>query len=279
VPIRLACVTICFRTSPIEEALREIRNAGFSTIDLAIIPGFCPHYDAANTPESEWPEFIDLIKQSGLEVPTVTAVPGHFNAEDADFDAIVRAGIANSKLAVRLGAQYLNIHPGKRIEDRSQFRDQALYSARGFKRIAQEAADMGMPVTLEMPHRNGLARTLDEAEFLMDAIGESNVYFLIDTSHTLAGGEQPHKAIRRFGERVVHVHIRDAIGDEIFIVPGDGEVDFRAFFDSLLEINYPGVCALELEGVAETLPERRECIRRSVEFLGTQTNEIAGVSF
>jgi sugar phosphate isomerase/epimerase len=278
VAIRLGCVTICFRTSPIEEALKEIRNAGFSVLDLAIIPGFCPHYDAATTPEAQWPAFIELIKESGLQVPTVTCVPGDFNAEDADFDAIVRAGMANSKLATRLGARYLNINCGKAINDRSRFREHALHCAKGIKRIAQDAADMGIRITVEVPHRNRLARTLDEAEFMMEAIGEDNVYYLIDSSHTLAGGDQPHRAIRRFGERVGHVHLRDAKDEEIFLVPGDGEVDFRTFFDSLLEIHYPGVCALELEGVGETLPERRDAVLRSIRCLRTQTEGLQGLS-
>ncbi len=47
-------------------------------------------------------------------------------------------------------------------------------------------------------------------------------------------------------------------------MPGDGEIDFEAFFASLVKATYPGVCALELEGHGETLDERRRGLRRAL---------------
>ncbi len=275
-PIRLACSTICFRSAPIEVALEEIRRLGFETLDLAVIPGFCPHFDAARQNGAEREDFVALLRQSGFRVPTVTAVPGHFNAPDADFQLIVQAGRANLKLAALLGAEGLNVNCGLPITDRSAFRTHATRAAEGLKRIAQDAAEMGLRLNVEAPHRNGLCRTLDEAQWLMDAIDEENAHFLLDVTHIQAGGATPAEAVPAMAGRIGHVHLRDGKGEDIFFVPGDGAIDFRAFFQALEHSSYAGHCAFELEGVGETLAERRASLERALQFTLSQTGAVTG---
>ena len=279
-PIRLACSTICFRTAPIEVALEEIKRFGFGAIDLAVIPGFCDHFDAARQSGAEREDFVALVRRSGFAVPTVTAVPGHFNAPNASPALILNAGVQNLKLAALLGAEALNVHcglPTGDLHDRRQFNAQAIVQARGLKRLAQEAARLGLNLNVEAPHRNGLCRTLDEAEFLLDAIDEPNVNFLLDVTHVQAGAAKPEVAARRFAGRLGYVHLRDGEGEHIFLTPGDGDIDFRACFGALEQIGYGGWCALELEGAGETLPERRANLRRALQHLFTQAEQITGL--
>lgn len=275
--IRLACSTICFRSAPIEVALEEIRRFGFEALDLAVIPGFCPHFDAARQNGAEREDFVALIRRSSFRVPTVTAAPGHFNAPEADFQLIVQAGRANLKLAALLGAEGLNVNCGLPIVDRSAFRAHATQAAKGLKRIAQDAAEMGLRLNIEAPHRNGLCRTLDEAQWLMDAIDEENANFLLDVTHVQAGGATPAEAVHAMAGRIGHVHLRDGKGEDIFFVPGDGEIDFRAFFQALEESGYAGHCAFELEGVGETMAERRTSLERALQFVLSQTDAVRGL--
>jgi sugar phosphate isomerase/epimerase len=269
--IHLSCSTICFRSSPPEAALAEIRSAGFAAVDLAMVPGFCDHFDAANRTAAEREEFVELVRRSGLVVPTVTIVPGHFNSLEVDFNGIVTDAIAYLKLAALLDSQAVNINCGLPLdEDRSAFASHARVQAAGLKRIAQEAARFGLLLNVEAPHRNGLCRTLDEAEFLLQAIDEPNVRMLLDVTHVQAGGDSPEEAVRRFAGRIGHVHLRDGVGEDIFHLPGEGTIDFHSFFDALLASGYQRYCAVELEGVAETLPERRQSLHQATGFLQTQ---------
>ncbi len=278
-PIQLACSTVCFRTSPVQTALEEIRAAGFTAIDLAVIPGFCPHFDAATAKPAQWNAFARLVRDSGLTVPTTTSVPGHFNAPGADFDRIVKAGYANVRLARELDAAAVNLHCGLPIEDRSKFREHSAVQARGLKKIARHAADMGTRVNLEAPHRNGLCRTLDEAEILMDEIGEENVDYLLDVTHVQAAKARPEVAVRRFAERIGHVHLRDGKGQNIFLTPGDGDINFSSFFAALDKADYSGWCALELEGPGESLEERRANLRRALDYLLDKADVATGLDF
>jgi len=226
---------------------------------------------------AEREDFVALIRQSGFRTPAVTSVPGNFNAPDADFQLVAQAGRANLKLAALLGAEGLNVNCGSPITDRSAFREHAALVARGLKRIAQDAAEMGLRLNVEAPHRNGLCRTLEEAQWLMDAIDEENVSFLLDVTHIQAGGATPAEAVRAMAGRIGHVHLRDGKGEDICYVPGDGEIDFRAFFQTLERSGYNGYCAFELEGVGETLPERRASLERALQFIVAQTGAVTGL--
>ncbi len=268
--VRLAASTICFRRAPIAVALDEIRNAGITAIDLAVIPGFCPHFDASTASADDRRRFVDLVCGSGLTVTVLTAVPGHFNAPGADFDSIVAAGRANVDLAAEFGAPAVNLHAGMPIENRDEFLDQAKRQARGQKAIAEYAAGKGLRINLEAPHRNGLTRTIAEAEYLVEEIGEDNVDFLLDVTHVQAGGARPHDAVRRWRGRIGYVHLRDGKGEDIFFVPGDGDIDFAALLAALEEIRYAGWCALELETPREALEDRRTDLRRALHYLQTK---------
>jgi sugar phosphate isomerase/epimerase len=209
----------------------------------------------------------------------VTIAPGNFNAPDADCQGIVTDAIAYLKLAALLDSQAVNINCGLPLDgNRSAFPGHALRQAAGLKRVAQEAARFGLQLNIEAPHRNGLCRTLDDAEFLLDAIDEPNVKFLLDVTHVQAGASRPDAAVARFGSRIGHVHLRDGIEEDIFHLPGTGTVDFRSFFAALLDQGYDGFCALELEGVGETLQELRGSLRRATDFLLSQTVADFGLS-
>jgi sugar phosphate isomerase/epimerase len=269
-PARLACSSICFRQSPLAEALHEIASAGFTAVDLALVPGFCEH-GASVLPGgvAEHERVRELIDRYGLEVPVITTVPGHFNGVRARFDEIVAQGRATIRLAAQLGCRAINLHCGLPLDDHGQFRVEAKTQATGLRELARAAAEHGLAANIEAPHRNGLCRTIEEAEWLMDRIAEPNVRFLLDVSHVQAAGRRPEQIVERWAGRIGHVHLRDGLGDDVFRVPGEGSVDFAAVFAALDRTGYADVCALELEGHGETLTERRRGVARAVEILAT----------
>jgi sugar phosphate isomerase/epimerase len=68
---------------------------------------------------------------------------------------------------------------------------------------------------------------------------------------------------RRLGDLVRHVHLRDAVGTNILVVPGDGEVDFPGFARALSEIGYGRVAAIELEYEHATAGTVRDDLARA----------------
>ena len=88
---------------------------------------------------------------------------------------------------------------------------------------------------------------------------------LYDTGHFAFCGEDPLAAVKRYVDRIGHVHLKDvrpevlkkvkeedmsfldAVKAGAFTVPGDGSIDFKPIFDVLAENNYRGWMIVEAE--------------------------------
>ena len=113
-------------------------------------------------------------------------------------------------------------------------------------------------------HLMMVAETFDEVSRLFDAAGR-DVGLLLDTGHAHAGGFDYAKLIERFGDRIVHIHLKDvreAVLDDVrkgdrsfndgvragmFTVPGDGEIDFAPIADFVRRSGYRGWMIVEAE--------------------------------
>lgn len=67
------------------------------------------------------------------------------------------------------------------------------------------------------------------------------VGFLVDTGHVMSWGEDPLDALALAS----HVQLRDARVGEAQVLPGEGDVDFRAVLRRLDELDYRGLISVE----------------------------------
>ncbi|HEX2075090.1 MAG TPA: sugar phosphate isomerase/epimerase, partial [Geodermatophilus sp.] len=105
----------------------------------------------------------------------------------------------------------------------------------------------GLDLLVEAPHSRRLCADLDRSEMLYEALGDAPVGAVLDLSHVVAGGGDEVDAVRRFGDRIRHVHLRDAVPGDINRSIGRGEVDFAAAIHALTAAGYQGHYSLELE--------------------------------
>jgi sugar phosphate isomerase/epimerase len=93
---------------------------------------------------------------------------------------------------------------------------------------------------------------------------DSRIGLCIDVGHTARAGVDPAEAAKRFGYRLLDVHIKDVSamtreGNTVEI--GRGVVDIPKFIPTLLEINYKGITAFEYEKDAkDPLPGLAESV-------------------
>ncbi len=113
-------------------------------------------------------------------------------------------------------------------------------------------------------HRMMVAETFDEVSRLFDATGRA-VGLLLDTGHADAGGFDYAKLIDRFGDRIVHIHLKDVRGEVMadvrakgrsfnegvragmFTVPGEGRIDFGPLVRFVKTSGYRGWMIVEAE--------------------------------
>ena len=120
-------------------------------------------------------------------------------------------------------------------------------------------------IKLSFHHHVGtICETEADVDKLMEVTGPS-VFLTLDTGHITYGGGNPVNVIRRWGDRIGHMHFKDlrlgvmeaartadksflsAVLDGVFTVPGTGDVNYDDVFSALKARDYEGWLLVEAE--------------------------------
>ena len=134
----------------------------------------------------------------------------------------------------------------------------------GLNKLGKIAKDKGMVLTFHH-HMGTVVQTEEEIDRFMDSVDPDLVYLLFDSGHCSFAGIDPVKVLKKYVNRVRHVHLKDLRKDVVqkakeerwsflkgvrqgtFTVPGDGDVDFSPLFTILEEADYKGWVVVEAE--------------------------------
>jgi inosose dehydratase len=78
--------------------------------------------------------------------------------------------------------------------------------------VARSARDSGHAVVYH-PHTGSFVETPAEVDWLMQSTDADLVGLCLDVGHYIVGGGDPVQAIRQYGRRVRHVHLKDVDAD------------------------------------------------------------------
>ncbi|WP_114559414.1 sugar phosphate isomerase/epimerase family protein [Desertihabitans aurantiacus] len=246
---RLGISSISFRHRPLPQALRTIADAGFEEIDLGALPGVCDHVPFV-LDETAVEDVRRQVAGSGLRVRSV-------NGDVGDLNAVLDAGQRDARrqhlarllrLTAAVGARALVLPCGalshEPVRDLDADLDLVAVELAG---AAERAAEAGVELWTEALHVLRLCCTLQRATRLTDRLAGTDVGIVLDLSHVVASGADPVEAVRAFGGRIAHVHLRDAVPGDIHLSIGRGAVDFAAALAALDRAGYTGHLSLELE--------------------------------
>jgi len=121
--------------------------------------------------------------------------------------------------------------------------------------IAAETRAAGARIAFH-PHAGTYIETPDEVERLAGAIDAATLPFCLDVGHYLVGGGNPVDALRRFAERVEHVHLKDVDPDVLDGLRHGTVGGFRGAIQGRLFTEL-GSGVLDLDGVLAVLAEHR----------------------
>lgn len=155
--------------------------------------------------------------------------------------------------------------------DKSVFKDKYIMNddewARlcdGVNRLGKVAKDMGISLTYHH-HMGTVVQTAAEIDRLMENTDPELFSLLYDSGHLAYCGEDYIGVLKKYANRVKHVHLKDIrpeIIDKVkkenlsflegvrlgtFTVPGDGAIDFGPIFDILADSGYEGYVLVEAE--------------------------------
>jgi inosose dehydratase len=124
------------------------------------------------------------------------------------------------------------------------------------------ANDFGLDLVFH-PHVATYVETPEECELFFDATSHTNVGLCLDTGHCVYGHGDSVKEAEKYKSRLRFVHIKDcdfsvleaarrnkwtfeeAIEHKVFTVIGQGNIDFPAFFRTLVKNGYAGWSVVE----------------------------------
>ena len=256
----IGCSTLGFRFDPLEVALAEIAAQGFPVVDLAMYPSYCPHFNPLTAAEAEKAALRRNLDERGLRVATINATDGLLG-QPADRERAMAYARASLGLARELGAYGVTMQAGVEPAP-GEWEAVAQRVAPDLRELGVYAQELGLELTLEL-HKTMLMATTREALDLMALVDHPSVGVALDPSHLTYAGEEAAAAARHLGSHVKHVHLRDGIGQDIMVVPGDGTVDFGDLARALGEIGYKRAVVIELEYEGAKAPEVRADVARA----------------
>ncbi len=127
--------------------------------------------------------------------------------------------------------------------------------------IGKRTADIGIPVAYHN-HMHSIGERPDEVDWVLDAADPRFVKLLLDVAHYQQGGGDPARAVKKYAERILFLHIKDVqgplpghTGDPTrsyrFVELGHGKVDLKAVFAALNDVKFRGWAIVELDAVPD----------------------------
>jgi inosose dehydratase len=250
-----------------ERVLSAIAAAGYAGTELGP-PGYLGETDTLG--ERFHRHGLDLV---GGYIPIRFSEPEHWNedlqAMSATLDLFAAANGAGAKpVLADAGSEERIRFPGRAASDRSIGLDDE-----GWKRLAEgvaRACDLARERGFEPTFHHHTA-TFVEAPWEIERVLElTDVGLLLDTGHLALGGGDPAKALRDWGDRINHVHVKDVHNDVlagviadhadmpeawrrgVFCELGTGDVDLDAFFTELKGSAYEGWLVVEQDMVPQS---------------------------
>ena len=167
-------------------------------------------------------------------------------------------------LAAALGAGTISTEPGGPVQGMTEKEAMDLFE-RGLREVIPTASERGVKILIE-PEPELLIETAEEAEAFLRRINSEHVGVNFDIGHFYCVGEEPAEAFKRLAPYVEHIHLEDIADDRrhYHLVPGEGAIDFEAFFRATEEAGYDGWMTVELYTYEEA-PER--AAREALDFL------------
>jgi len=246
-------------------AIKEISEIGFPGIQLR--SNILKDY-------GERPKALrDLLDQYHLEMVALSS--GGVGIAAGTEAAEIAKHVSNAKFVHDVGGDYLQVTDSARPKDRKPESADFKQLGHVLTEIGKRATDLGVPVGYHN-HMGSLGEGPDEVDRIMEAADPRYVKLELDIAHYQQGGGDPAKAIRKYHDRLLFLHIKDVeslTNDERgrayrWVELGRGKVNLPAVFAALKDVKFRGWAVIELDSVpdkSKTLKEWAQVNKKYVE--------------
>ena len=201
-------------------------------------------------------ETAKLLEQHHLTFVALSS--GSLNVDLPDEKDQIEKHSANARYAHDAHALYLQMIDSR--PKRALRGDDYKKLGRMLTEIGKRSADLGVKLGYHN-HMGSLGESPEEVDRVMEMSDPRYVKLELDIAHYFQGGGDPVKAIQKYRDRLLFVHIKDVETipkeessrgrDFRFVELGRGRVDVPASFKALEDIKFRGWAVVELDEVPD----------------------------
>ena len=258
---RLALHTWTIDTTPLADALRVARDAGFNAVELRYID-FKRCMDSGMTNDA----VLEMIRESHIKVAVIGAEAGLLFARGEEQRRLLDSLDRTCANAVALGCGTVMMSPGRNPE--STVRE----AAANFKRGGEVAQKHGVRLALEFNSRHPLINRLEVAREMVAIAGVPSCGLLLDVYHLHCSGAPGRGFEDVPGEEIFAFQFSDAppgppsrVGTAVDrLPPGKGVVRWNEVFQLLMEKGYQGYLVYEAPNPAQWSRPSEEVAREGI---------------
>jgi len=166
----------------------------------------------------------------------------------------------HAKFVHDVGGLYLQV-TDERPKRPAVTRDDYRRLARLLTEIGKRSADLGISLGYHN-HMNALGERPEEVDWILEAADPRYAKLELDVAHYFQGGGNPVKAIERYHDRLLFLHLKDverspssdvakAKRSYRFVELGRGQVDLPGIFKALHQVGFRGWAIVELDTVPD----------------------------
>ena len=251
--IGLAYGTYAMKTLTTEAALRTIARIGYDGVQPALIPGWPT--DPAQMSAADRKSLRGLIDELGLAVPAMLdSLPLRGTAKSR------AANLERLKQAVALGNELVPSSPpildtilGGKTSEWEQVKGRMVAELKEWAKIAED----GRTTICFKPHAGNAVHSPDRALWLVREVGSPRIRIVYDYSHFHVEGVSLESSLKQLIAYAPFVVVKDSEGTpekHTYLLPGDGNVDYLAYFRLLKELKYSGFVAVEVSSMIHRKP-------------------------
>jgi inosose dehydratase len=217
-------------------------------------------------------ELRDLLEKHQLKMVALSS--GGVRIDPAVETEEIAKHTANAKFVRDVGGLYLQV-TDERPKDRAITTGDYARLGKLITEIGKRTADLGVSLGYHN-HMGTLGERPEEVDQILQAADPRYAKLELDVAHYFQGGGDPAKAIEKYHDRLLFLHIKDVapVPDAPsgkrpfrFVELGRGRVDLPAGFAALREVNFRGWAIVELDAVPDKTHTPKESAAISKKYL------------
>ena len=217
-------------------------------------------------------ELRDLLEKHQLKMVAFSS--GGVRIDPAVEAEEIAKHTEHAKFVRDVGGLYLQV-TDERPKDRAITSADYTRLGKLITEIGKRTADLGISLGYHN-HMGTLGQSPEEVDQILQAADPRYAKLELDVAHYFQGGGDPAKAIEKYHDRLLFLHIKDVEPlpkaenpkrDYRFVELGRGRVDLPAAFDALHRVNFRGWAIVELDAVPDKNRTPKQCAGISKKYL------------